>query len=111
VTRNPPHDLTRNQLVDELYNRLPVFTRHDLTVVVDAVEDIVNDVIAARGRVELTGFGVFDTYERKARHARNPRTGEDVDVPGRIAPRFKVGTRLEESARDGKPAPRRGRGK
>ncbi len=48
-------------------------------------------------RIELRGFGTFGVKTRKARIARNPKTGESVEVPERRAPYFKAGRDLKQS--------------
>jgi nucleoid DNA-binding protein len=50
-------------------------------------------------RVELRNFGVFEVKERAARKARNPRTGERVDVPEKFVVTFKPGKEMEEKVR------------
>jgi integration host factor subunit beta len=47
-------------------------------------------------RIELRNFGVFEVKQRAARKARNPRTGERVDVPPKNVVTFKPGKRMEE---------------
>ncbi|MFO1066088.1 MAG: HU family DNA-binding protein [Pirellulales bacterium] len=47
------------------------------------------------GRVELRDFGVFQVKTRKARRARNPRTGHEVDVPEKSVVTFKPGKEME----------------
>ena len=51
------------------------------------------------GRIELRNFGVFEVKKRKARQARNPRTGETVMVPERCVVRFKSGMEMGERKR------------
>ncbi len=46
------------------------------------------------GRVELRGFGVFEVKERASRPARNPRTGEHVQVPRKFVATFKPGKEM-----------------
>ena len=48
------------------------------------------------GRIELRNFGVFEVKRRRARKARNPRTGENVSVPERSVVTFKPGREMEE---------------
>jgi len=55
---------------------------------VDAFLDVVKDALARGDRIELRGFGVFRVRCRKARTARNPRTGAPVEVPSRDVPVF-----------------------
>jgi nucleoid DNA-binding protein len=51
------------------------------------------------GRIELRNFGVFEVKQRAARKARNPRTGERVDVPEKFVVTFKPGKEMEEKVR------------
>jgi len=47
--------------------------------------------------VAISGFGRFSVAERAARQARNPRTGEPIDVPAGRAPRFSAGSQLKRA--------------
>ena len=49
------------------------------------------EVLVRDGRIELRNFGVFKVKERAARNARNPRTGEEVQVPEHETVAFKPG--------------------
>ena len=51
------------------------------------------------GRIELRNFGVFEVKKRAARKARNPRTGQRVDVPEKYVVTFKPGKEMEEKVR------------
>lgn len=73
--------------------------RHDLpkaqaTEVVDTVMEMVGLLLEERGRVTLSGFGSFRVKQRKARKARNPRTGEEVDIPATNVVTFKPAPEL-----------------
>src|SRR5436853_7007494 len=50
-------------------------------------------------RIELRNFGVFEVKQRAARKARNPRTGQRVDVPEKFVVTFKPGKEMEEKVR------------
>ena len=52
------------------------------------------------GRIELRNFGVFEVKQRKARKARNPRTGDKVNVPPKNVVTFKPGKEMEELVRN-----------
>ena len=56
----------------------------------------ITETLAQEGSIELRNFGVFEVKRRKPRKARNPRTGEPVDVPARLAVTFKPGREMEE---------------
>src|SRR4051812_13550575 len=64
--------------------------------VVQRTFDAIIDAIIADGRIELRNFGVFELKARRPRKARNPRTGEPVEVPAKIAVVFKPGRIMEE---------------
>ena len=49
--------------------------------------------------VQLVGFGTFAVTKRKATTARNPQTGEAINIPARNAVRFKVGKKLSDAVR------------
>lgn len=68
-------------------------------VVDEAVREILDMMtysIAKNERVEVRGFGSFCLHHRDARRARNPRTGEYVDVEAKAVPHFKPGKALRE---------------
>jgi DNA-binding protein HU-beta len=47
--------------------------------------------------VTLSGFGTFSTYQRKARNARNPQTGEMIKLPARRTVKFSPGIDLKKA--------------
>jgi nucleoid DNA-binding protein len=64
--------------------------------VVQRVFDGITETLLNEGRVELRNFGVFVVKKRKPRIARNPRTGEKVDVPAKLVVIFKPGLEMEK---------------
>jgi DNA-binding protein HU-beta/integration host factor subunit beta len=65
--------------------------------------DGITRALVEEGRIELRNFGVFAVRKRRARKARNPRTGERVKVPAKLVVSFKPGREME--AQVGKKAP------
>ena len=63
---------------------------------VQMVFDGIRETLVDGGRIELRNFGVFEVKKRRARKARNPRTGERVSVPEKIAVTFKPGLEMEQ---------------
>ena len=67
-----------------------------------AVEAVVSGVTGALSKgdsVSLVGFGTFSVSDRAARTARNPRTGETINVPASKAPKFKAGKALKDAVK------------
>jgi nucleoid DNA-binding protein len=58
--------------------------------------DAIIDAIVEEGRIELRNFGVFEVKVRRPRKARNPRTGQPVEVPAKTVVVFKPGRIMEE---------------
>jgi DNA-binding protein HU-beta len=65
--------------------------------VVDAVFNTITDAMKKNDEVRLVGFGTFATATRKATTGRNPRTGEEIQIPEATTVRFKVGKSLKEA--------------
>ncbi|GBR24940.1 histone-like DNA-binding protein HU [Kozakia baliensis NRIC 0488] len=65
--------------------------------VVDAVFGAIQSALSKKQEVRLVGFGTFVTATRKAAKGRNPRTGEEIDIPASTSVRFKPGKSLKDA--------------
>ena len=65
------------------------------TVIAGIVDGLSNDA-----KVTLVGFGTFVLSARAARTARNPKTGEAVDVPAKVVPKFRPSVALKDAFED-----------
>ena len=54
------------------------------------------ETLLHEGRLELRNFGVFEVKKRRPRKARNPRTGQAVEVPAKLVVTFRPGREMEE---------------
>ena len=89
--------MTKADLVEQVYEAIgPGVTKKDCGAVVDAFLNAVKLALANGEHIEIRGFGTFKVKHRKARMARNPRTGEAVPVPDRKVPVFKVSKELKD---------------
>jgi integration host factor subunit beta len=64
--------------------------------IVQKTFDAIVETLVEEKRIELRNFGVFEVKKRAARKARNPRTGQRVDVPEKFVVTFKPGKEMEE---------------
>jgi len=71
-------------------------TKKDAAIMVTATVAGIKSGIMNDGKVGLVGFGTFKAVARKARTARNPQTGEPVEVPARMVPVWKASKILKE---------------
>jgi DNA-binding protein HU-beta len=67
------------------------------TEVVEAVFGAIEKSLKAKEEVRLVGFGTFVTAARDASKGRNPRTGEEIDIPASNSVRFKAGKTLKDA--------------
>ena len=63
----------------------------------DAVLESIQDTLKKGEEVKIVGFGTFTVADRPAGEARNPRTGEKVQVPASKTPKFKAGAGLKDA--------------
>ena len=59
--------------------------------------DAITAALAEGGKVQLVGFGSFETKERNARVGRNPRPKEEIEIPASRIPAFKAGKALKDA--------------
>ena len=63
---------------------------------VNAFVDTVTEALKEGDKVQLVGFGTFETRERAAREGRNPRTKEAITIPASTVPVFKAGKEFKD---------------
>jgi integration host factor subunit beta len=88
--------MTKSALIEKVAEKVEGLTKKQTEVVVDTVFESIKEALAKGGKVEIRGFGNFKLRSRRARKARNPKTGASVDVPPKKVPYFKVGKELRE---------------
>ncbi len=92
-------DMTKADLVEKVTATIartagPMISKKDCARVVDAFLEAVKDALATQHNIEIRGFGTFKIRNRKTRMARNPRTGDPVEVAARPVPVFKPSKEL-----------------
>lgn len=85
--------MTRSELVEALAARERV-PRETASAVVDTFFGTIAAALASGGRVEIRGFGSFQSRSYSGYTGRNPRTGASIDVAPKILPVFRVGAGL-----------------
>ena len=63
----------------------------------NAAFDAITAALVAGDKVQLVGFGAFETKERSARVGRNPKTKEEIQIPASRVPAFKAGKALKDA--------------
>ena len=86
--------MTKADLVEEIASRTGVSKNHT-ALIVDDLLDAVCRALSEGNHLEIRGFGTFKVRERRARRARNPRSGDEVMVPAKLVPVFKPSKELK----------------
>jgi integration host factor subunit beta len=89
--------MTRSALIEKVAERVDGLTLKQTEIVVETVFESIKESLKKGEKIEIRGFGNFRLKERQPRKARNPKTGESVDVPQKKAIRFKAGKALKEA--------------
>jgi integration host factor subunit beta len=88
--------VTKSELIAALAARYPQLAARDTDYAVKTVLDAMTQALASGQRIEIRGFGSFSLSQRSPRVGRNPKSGEQVLVPGKQVPHFKAGKELRE---------------
>ncbi len=88
--------MTRSELIQRIADANPHLLLRDVESLVATIFDEISGALSEGNRVELRGFGAFSVKQRDARVARNPRTGEAVEVDEKRVPLFKAGKQLRQ---------------
>lgn len=87
--------MTKKEIVKTISEEIGM-TQIKTKEIVQKTFNAIVETLVADGRIELRNFGVFEVKKRAARKARNPRTGDRVDVPAKFVVTFKPGKEMEE---------------
>jgi len=87
--------MNKTEMIAKIAEKTGV-SRKETEQVVSAMLEVIGDELADGGRVQLVGFGVFETKHREPRIGRTPRTKEPVEIPATTVPVFKPGKALKE---------------
>ncbi len=90
--------MTKAELIEKIAAKAKI-SKKAANVALNTFVSSITTALKKGDRVTLVGFGTFSVTKRKARTARNPRTGEPIRVPARKAPKFKAGSFLKKAVR------------
>jgi DNA-binding protein HU-beta len=94
--------MNKSDLVQQLQNRTAM-SKSDATKAVDAMFDpesgLITQALREGDKVQITGFGTFETRQRKARTGRNPRTGTEIRIGPTVSASFRPGKALKDAVK------------
>lgn len=98
--------MNKTDLVNSVAEATGLSKKNSEAAVKAAFESIQNALVAG-DKVQLIGFGTFETRDRAARTGRNPQTGKEIKIKASKAPAFKPGKALKDAVN----APKKGKKK
>ena len=72
-------------------------TKKEAEVAVNAVLESISSGVVTEGKVGLVGFGSFEAINRKARTCKNPQNGKTIEIPAKVAPKFKASQAMKDA--------------
>lgn len=91
-----PETINKPDLVDAIAEKTEL-SKKDAAAALEAFLATVTESLQKGNRIQITGFGSFETRLRKERKAKNLRTGEAIVVPEATVPAFKAGKALKDA--------------
>ena len=88
--------MNKTELIAEVANKAGL-SRKDAEKALGAVVETITEAVVKGDKVQLVGFGGFETKHREAHMGRNPRTKEPVEIPATTVPVFKAGKALKDA--------------
>jgi DNA-binding protein HU-beta len=94
--------MNKSELVQSLASKTDM-TKADAQRAVDALfntkDGVLTRALKKGDKVQITGFGTFETRKRKARTGRNPRTGKEIKIGATVSPSFRPGKALKDAVK------------
>ena len=97
--------MNKAELIEAIVNETGL-SKKDVDAALKSFVNVVSDTLQKKDKVQLIGFGTFETAERAARTGRNPANGEEIKIAASTSVKFKAGTALKEkiNTKPAKPA-------
>jgi integration host factor subunit beta len=88
--------MKKSDFLSYLYTSLKDHNEIDISLSAELIQKAIVDSLKKRNRVEIRGFGSFCIRDRKSIRARNPKTGESIELPKRSIPFFRASKLLKQ---------------
>ncbi len=88
--------MKKSDFICLLSKNLEDYNEIDINISADLIQKIIVETLKKRNRVEIRGFGSFCIRDRKSIRARNPKSGESIELPKRSIPYFRASKLLKQ---------------
>ena len=88
--------MKKSDFITLLSKKLENYNEMDISLSADLIQNSIIEALKSRKRVEIRGFGSFCLRDRKSIRARNPKSGESIELPKRSIPYFRASKLLKQ---------------
>ena len=88
--------MKKSDFISLLSENLHDYNEIDISLSADLIQKVIIESLKKRNRVEIRGFGSFCIRDRKSIRARNPKSGESIELPKRSIPYFRASKLLKQ---------------
>jgi integration host factor subunit beta len=88
--------MIKSELVNVLNEKLPELQKKEVEVALNVILSQLENALVNGERIEIRGFGSFNCRQRPPRIARNPKSGEAVNLPAKVTIHFKPGKEMRD---------------
>ena len=88
--------MKKSDFIYSLSKNLEDYSEMDISLSVDVIQNAIIKSLKKRNRIEIRGFGSFCVRDRKSIRARNPKSGESIELPKRSIPFFRASKLLKQ---------------
>ena len=88
--------MKKSDFISLLSNNLEDYSETDVILSADLIQKAIIESLKKRNRIEIRGFGSFCVRDRKSIRARNPKSGESIELPKRSIPFFRASKLLKQ---------------
>ena len=88
--------MKKSVFISLLSENLSEYNEIDISLSAELIQKVIVDSLKKRKRIEIRGFGSFSIRDRKSIRARNPKSGESIELPKRSIPYFRASKLLKQ---------------
>ena len=90
-----PNYMNKAQLIEKIASDADI-SKKQACATMDALTDIITDILVKGGKINMIGLGIFSVYKRPARKGRNPQNGATIVIREQRMVRFRMGPELTD---------------
>lgn len=91
--------MTKKELAETLLSKFELASKKQAREIIETIFETITKTLARGEEVAISGFGTFRVVRRAAREGINPKTGEKIQIPASVKPKFRAAKALKEAVK------------